>query len=572
MARSFRSPRADRWRRVLLLAFITLFWSSIAPVATSQEDIAETFGETLDVVVVEVQAVVTDRDGRRVGGLGRDDFRLLVDGQEAPIDYFSEVRDGRELPAVPGGTLTEVATEPAPEAAAPAPRDQGEPAVTNHLVFVDDYFAISSYRDVVLRGIRDSLSELPPQDRMAVVGFDGEEIEVLSPWTTSREQAARALGVAMKRPAHGLLRAHERRRRGDDGPWTDAVAQQEELQRVLTAVRSGLRIMPRPDGRRVLLLLGGGWPVRSLVPTTEESEDSPFRALPTTSTRDARLDDRAQVEGLAQTANLLGYTLYPVDVQGLRASEGQIEATEAAVDPETGLATAGTSPYTGELFRQGTLRLLAQETGGRALLFDERTQALESVVADTRTYYSLGFTPRLRGDGSRHAVRLEVNRPGLRVRARTGFEDVSRTQELDLLAESALRFGGVDGEEGGAAAEGPAAGKLMVSVGEAQRRPRRTMQVPLRVDLPWSEVTLVPGEGGFTGGLEIRVAVRDKQGTVSEMARVPVRLDRKERPDPRKVLRWETGLTLRRERHELVVSVYDALSGQVWSRVVTVEP
>lgn len=564
-----RSPSLLRARstRLVLLTLAGVLSVLAASVASSQEDITETFGETLDVVVVEVQAVVTDRDGHRVAGLDREDFRLLVDGEETPIDYFAEVRDGRELEEVPGGRLSEVGREAAPE-----PERAGEPVVTNHLVFVDDYFAIRSYRNVVLEGVRRSLADLPPQDRMAVVAFDGEEIDVLTPWTTSRGRLAEALKEASERPAHGLLRAHERRRRGDDGPWTDSVTQQEELQRVLTAVRSGLRIMPRPDGRRVLLLLGGGWPVRSLVPTTEELEGGSFRPLPTTSTRDARLDDRLLVEGLAQTANLLGYTLYPVDVQGLRADTTSTTATGPSVDGETGLAPAGTSPYTGELFRQGTLRLLADETGGRALLFDQRVRALDAVVADTRTYYSLGFTPRLRGDGARHEVRLEVARSGLRVRARTGFQDVSRTAELDLLAESALRFGGVDGAEGSSEAAAPSAGKLVVSVGEAQRRARRTMEVPLRVDLPWSEVTLVPGGGGLTGALEIRIAARDKQGTVSEMGRVPVRLERQEQPDPRKILRWETDLTLRRERHELVVSVYDAVSGQVLSRVITVEP
>ncbi|HEX6200981.1 MAG TPA: hypothetical protein VF150_12005, partial [Thermoanaerobaculia bacterium] len=237
-----------------------------------------------------------------------------------------------------------------------------------------------------------------------------------------------------------------------------------------------------------------------------------------------------------------------------------------------GLAQVGTSPFTGEIFRQGTLRFLAHTTGGRALLYDERARALEAVVADTRTYYSLGFSPRLQGDGSHHEVRLEVRREGLRVRARTGFRDVSRTEELDLLAESALRFGGVEGGGGDGPAAVPEEGKLAVSLGEARRRARGTMEVPLRVDVPWGEVTLLPGKGGLVAHLEIRVAVRDREGSVSEMARIQVPLERERRPDPRTVLRWETDLTLRRERHDLVVTLYDALSGQVMTRVVSVEP
>lgn len=564
-----RSIVAAHPASALLLALACVFTARGAP---RQEDVQGSFGETLDVVVISVEAVVTDTDGRRVTGLGRDDFHLLVDGRETPIEFFSEVREGREVSAPKGGTLSEVPA-PAPGAASPtAAREPGEPVPTNHLVFVDDYFAIRKYRDTVLRGIAERLPELSPHDRLAVVTFDGEEIDVLTSWTSSREEAERALDRARDRPAHGLLRATERQRRGDVGPWTDAVTKEEELRRVLTAVRSTLRIMPRPDGRRVLLLLGGGWPVRPLVPTTEEGEGSPFRELPTTSTREARFDDRVLVRELADAANLLGYTLYPVDVQGLRASEDAVAAEAPRADPETGLATAGLTPYTGELFRQGTLRFLADETGGRALLFDQRARALGSVIADTRTYYSLGFTPRLRGDGTRHDVRVEVRRPGLRVRSRSGFQDVSRTEELDLLAESALRFGGVEGGSEGAAAAAPGAGDLAVSVGEPRRRPGRTMEVKLQVDVPWGEVALVPKDGGLAGLLEIRVAARDRDGTVSEMARISLPLERKEPPNPRTILRWEADLTLRREHHDLIVTLYDAVSREVMTGRVSVEP
>lgn len=541
-----------------------------APNASSQEDVvAETFGETLDVVVVEVEAVVTDRDGRRVTGLSRDDFRLLVDGRETPIDYFTEVREGRQVPAASGGTLTDLATE-RPETP-PEPTDTGEPVVTNHLVFVDDYFNNKTSRNIVLRTMSEQLAELPPQDRLAVVAFDGETIDVLTSWTDSRDRAQGALDDAEKRPGHLLQRAHERRLRKDPAdydPRSDVVVQQEELHRVLTAVQSALRMMPRPDGRRVLVLLGGSWPVGELAPETEELDDSPLRSLPTGYGREAEFDDVAMMRELIESANLLGYTVYPVDVPGLRARRNMVAQEAPATDPETGLAQAGTSPFTVELFRQNTLRVLAAGTGGRPLLYDQRTRVLEAVVADTRTYYSLGFTPTLQGDGASHDVELQVRNPALEVRARQGFRDLSRARDLDLLAASALRFAVPEGEgitiqdEGG----------LTVSVGDASRRARGTMEVPLTVDVPWGEVTLVPDHGAFVGRLEIRVGVRDREGAVSEMARVPIDLERAERPNPETVLRWETDVTLRRERHDLVVSLYDAVSGRVTTRRITVEP
>ena len=51
-------------------------------------------GETIDVTVVNVEAVVTDRFGVRVAGMKKSDFRLLVDGVETEIEFFSEVHGG----------------------------------------------------------------------------------------------------------------------------------------------------------------------------------------------------------------------------------------------------------------------------------------------------------------------------------------------------------------------------------------------------------------------------------------------------------------------------------------------
>lgn len=47
-------------------------------------------GEVVDVRLVEVPVVVTGADGRLVSGLQKEQFRLLEDGQERPIERFSE--------------------------------------------------------------------------------------------------------------------------------------------------------------------------------------------------------------------------------------------------------------------------------------------------------------------------------------------------------------------------------------------------------------------------------------------------------------------------------------------------
>src|SRR4051794_6655956 len=85
------------------------------------------FGTSVDVRVVNVEAVVTDRDGRRVHGLTAADFRLLVDGRETPVEYFAEV----------GGEAGAGAGNPGLPPSAPAPQGR------SFLLFIDDLFGVA---------------------------------------------------------------------------------------------------------------------------------------------------------------------------------------------------------------------------------------------------------------------------------------------------------------------------------------------------------------------------------------------------------------------------------------------
>ena len=597
------APRSQRLWPVLALAVLACLL--VVPAASSRVDgpgqgnAVGSFGESVDVVVLEVEAVVTDGQGRRVHGLEPEDFRLLVDGREVPVEYFAEVRDG-EAAAVagPGSAGQAEATGALPEPSAPV--------VTNYLVFIDDYFGIGSRRDWMLDRIARQVDALPPQDRVAVVAYDGERIEILADWSSPRAQLPQVLLAAKERPAGGLLRANEWQRRAfapERGafnasaaaiaatdrfgtptlvnptltralvngpiaetdrlltdPFHDRWAQDLELSRELTALQATLRVMPRPEGRRVLFLLAGGWPdgARS-TSVLRPGESNTLLSLPEGYGRTAPLDDLAMVQPLIDTANLLGYTVYPADMNGFRPA-----------------------PQVDEVARQNTLRKIAAGTGGRALLFDQRASSLTQVVEDTRTYYSLGITPALDRDNTYHDIRVEVRPPAgsgrLHVRSRAGYRDFSRATELDFLAASALQLGGGPvpsdtssaGSAGTRAENAPEA--LSVSLGTPERRPRRTMKVPLSVDVPWSQITVLPAGAGSAGHLEIRVAARDRDGALSEVATVPLKLSFEDSTAPEGSLHWESDLLLRRERNDLVVSVYDALSGRVMTRVVTAAP
>src|SRR5262249_14590830 len=128
---------------------------------------------------------------------------------------------------------------------------------------------------------------LGQSDRMAVVAFDGEKVEMLSTWSSSVESLTRVFEKARDRPAFGLQRRSEHRifdlTRRDQrldpklrspglsglsrlernldvvaGPQPEFLSPQ--IERPVPAAPPALRGFATPPGRKVMLMLAGGWP------------------------------------------------------------------------------------------------------------------------------------------------------------------------------------------------------------------------------------------------------------------------------------------------------------------------
>ena len=65
--------------------FLALLLTAL-PAIGQEAPLPNLFSDVMDVRVVNVEAVVTDRKGSRVAGLEASDFELLVDGAPVPID------------------------------------------------------------------------------------------------------------------------------------------------------------------------------------------------------------------------------------------------------------------------------------------------------------------------------------------------------------------------------------------------------------------------------------------------------------------------------------------------------
>lgn len=555
-------------RTIKLCVALMLMALALLAIPGAAQRSLEGFDEVIEVSVINVETVVTDRSGKRVRGLTADDFRLWVDGVEVPIDYFSEIVDGDSR------------SRSGEEDAAGEVDSVRVP--TNLLVFIDDYFALGAERDVVLGNVERQIAGLEPGDSAAVLAFDGKRLEVLSPWTDSVDELQGVLAQARKRKAYGIHRRAELRsylrNRGSGGALPvsvgagntflgrpDIVSATSEMANYLAyagrielqldgmvaAATAGMRGLPAPEGRKVMLLLAGGWPLQAAM-------SSRLRGVTTGSEleRDLALRSTQAERGLSlfsrltETANNLGYTLYPVDVPGLKWN-----------GPEAGADVPGTTGNEFEQLEEATLRILARETGGRALVNGLRTDALETTLADVDSYYWLGFAAERMRDGRAHTIRVEAVGDGLETRSRRSYVDVDREEEAALLVEAGLLVG-----------EGEQRSALGVELGETKRVGLRKMVVPILLEIPLSELTLVPGGDRIGASVEITLGVMDKGRHMSDIVSVPARLVGPAVLRGNERASYRIDATLRRQRHDLVVTVRDALSGDVLSSRVQVTP
>lgn len=536
------------------------------------------FGEIIEVRVVNLEVVVTDEEGRRVIGLTPDQFRLLVDGEEVPIEFFTEIRSGvaMERPGV------ELGMELAPGTTA------GEPVGTSYLVFIDEFFSIARDRDIVLEALLDDLAAMRPNDRVAVVAFDGHSLDMLSSWSSSPDEVRETLEAAKERPTKGLVRIAERNRFDDTGrvvqlsellrtdgrqlsleTYLDpeerfyASMLADQVQRAVQSAAATLRAFASPPGRKVMLLASGGWPFLPADFVVSDFRRPIF---------DSRVPGGGDLfRPLTETANRLGYTLYPIDVPGFDRQTAGAGASlggpgfrrgrsPGVLDPRGSLGRDATFVREQEVHQ--SLEFIADQTGGKAFLNSARREALEQVREDTRSYYWLGFTPGWQGDDSYHDVRVEVTDPSLRVRNRSGFVDLSRSMETTMEVESSLLFGT------------PASGDLLrLGIGRPQKAGWRKMTVPVTVQIPLDGVVFLPtAEGDLQARLEVRVAVIDSRGDRAEIPVMPLFVDAAQPPEPGEVFEYSLELRMRREEHRVVVAVYDQASGKMLSGTAEVSP
>jgi VWFA-related protein len=429
--------------RKKLLQLLLLCLGLFALVSVAQAQRQERQEQTDDVIrvnteLIQTDVMVFDRQGRFIDGLKPEQFELRVDGKPVQVSFFERITAGSvneeaQLAAARGG-----ANPSAMKDAGVKPLDRGR----TFFFFIDDlHQSFESMRRTKLLLLDFIDKQLGQNDSMAVASATGQ-IGFLQQLTDNRSvlRAAVArlkvgphLGNDSLRPPMSESMALAIEVKQDDqvlSYFVDALVKdgtprdsaenmvrgraQQILQQsrfftinTLSALESLARMSAGYPGRKIIFFLSDGF----ILDNTESQTSEKLRNITNAAARNQ-------------------IVIYSLNSHGLSGG-GDIgrASQDVAFDP-TGRLSAYTSGD--ESLAQEPLRVLAGNTGGRALLNTNKPEAeIPRALSETSIYYLLAWRPQSENERGNKFRRIEVKvtgRPELIVQVRGGYYEINAQQ------------------------------------------------------------------------------------------------------------------------------------------------
>lgn len=481
------------------------------------------FGESVTVSVVNVDVYVTDRDGKRVNGLTKDDFEVFENKRPVQITNFYAVEDGRPV--------REEEPAPAPEAEPQPPAPFREPERVEVpeeqklrlVIYIDNFNLRPFNRNRVMRELRAFLgSKIKAGDQIMLVSYD-RELHIRNTFTTDSSLIAASLLELEKVSAHAIHYDSERRdilQRIEDSrsaleaqgavrSYAESIY--NDLSFSIDALKKVVDLLAGLPGRKAVLYVSDGLEMMAGQDMFYAVQEK-YREQSTSLTESFQFDTSRRFTELANQANANRITFYTIDAAGLRVYDS-VSAAERGPGPQAaGLSTLIDSVRISNL--QSPLQMIAEATGGVAVLNSNVVLPhLERIATDFGTYYSLGYTPPHHGDGRYYRIEVKVKRKGLTVRHREGYRDKSPDSRMTDGTLAALSFPFSDNTMG-----------VTLEFGKPSARTDGFYLVPIVVKIPLSKVVLVPRGAQHDARLRLFIAAIDSSGNTSEVQQTPLQI------------------------------------------------
>ncbi len=541
--------------KILAFSSVLLLAAWMPAFSASPSSVPPSFGEVVEVNVVDVDVYVTDRKGNRVTGLKKGDFAVFEDGKAVDVSNFVELSAGaapavRETPsaappAAAGAVAADVKTPPAAD-----PDRQ-----LSLVVFVDNLHLRPENRTRAVEQIRKFLAQSTrPGDRVLLATYDNS-LRVRHAFTDDRAALDAALHEIESLPTYGQQEDSSRRTAYRAVLDLDSVEKcspdiikpvegyAEQMRgeglRTIGALTVMINSLSGVPGHKALLLVSDGISITpgeelfqaaneictgstsgthvstgEIVPLAERfgGGGGGLKYQANQAALDAQKYSLAKpFETLASHASANRVTLYTLQASGLR----NFAAAGADSDPDERAFQSGIIEQIQTSNLKSSLTALAVDTGGRAMLdVNDFLPELARMQEDFESYYSLGYTPAHSGDGKNHRIEVKVKREGLRVRYRQSYRDKPALEKMADRTLAAL-FHGIE--------DNPLA--VEMEIGDPAPADGGQYAVPVRLKIPLFKLAILNREASFQGKLRLLVATRDAAGGTSTVRQVEVPLN-----------------------------------------------
>jgi len=374
--------------------------------------------------LVQVDAVITDKNGKLVTDLKPEELQISEDGRPQKITNFSFFLAETIPPSLPVARSGAVDKNAVP---APPVRLRPDQVRRTIALVVDDLGLSFESTHYVRRALKKFVDEqMQPGDLVAIIRTAGG-MGALQQFTSDKRQLYAAIervrwnangrsGIGVFAPLQG----------NNPGAETTPAAEidnvglhredldefREDLFAVGTLgavnyVVKGLKDLP---GRKSILLISDGIPIMSRVDPLSSSG----RVM-------------AALHSLTEQANRASVVIYTMQAAGLQTLD--ITAADNVSGFSSQQIRDRVSDRRGAFWEsQAGLSFLAEETGGIAIRNNnDLSGGIKRVLEDQRGYYLIGYRPDdstfdVRGRRKFHRLSLKVLRPGkFNVRMRKGF-------------------------------------------------------------------------------------------------------------------------------------------------------
>ena len=495
----------------------------VSPPQQKKEDIPKPAYE-IEVVVTNVDVVVTDKKGNRITGLRPENFEIYEDGYLQKMTNFFEVK-GMEV-------YTSTYDEKEKELRLPPePLPEKSLQFRNKIIFYFDNWRLHPLnRNWSIKKlesfIRNNFSSEESSNQGMVVCL-GQKLEVIQEFTSTQGQLLRAIGEVKGHSGQALLRSRTKEdlrkelnrivadtnyenRENRVASYENALslarnyveAEQNDLIYSLKSINAFLDYLIGIEGKKILIYISDGLPINpseevfSFLDQTFHRESARIETL--------NYDSARQFKELTARCNGNEITLYPINAQGL-------ESMVLSADKEAGwdIYSRGSGMVkSGSRTKNEALQLMARDTGGLAILnTNDIESGLEKIEGDLQYYYSLGYISPHREDGSYHSI--EVKLVGVEekcdVRVRHGYMRISQEEKIKESVTSRLFL---------KRPYNPM--NVMVQILPMEPLPAsKKLRLTLKLLIPIKNLTLYPQKDAHLGQIKIYIALMDSEGRIS---------------------------------------------------------